>query len=71
MDEIKFIATDGCRLSAVSMAMMPGTGDQGNTNKPNEGQFMLVSASGASQSASRILVILDCTPHALKLRNHD
>ena len=28
---------------------------------------MLVSASGASQSASRILLILVCTPHALKL----
>ncbi len=33
----------------------------------NEYQSVLASASGASQSASRILVILTSTPHALKM----
>lgn len=37
----------------------------------NEYQSVLASASGASQSASRMPVSLTSTPHALKLRNHD
>ena len=43
---------------------------QQDTNAPNDDQFVLASASGASQSTSRIPVDLTSTPHALKLPEH-
>ena len=40
---------------------------QQDTNTPNDDQLVLASASGASQSTSKRLVLLTSTPHALKL----
>ena len=46
--EIGFMATDGVRLPAVRSTMMRGPSHQPITNKPNDGQSMLASASDAS-----------------------
>ena len=60
-------ATDGRPASTFGTTVTRRTNaTNSNTNVPNDDQSVLASASGASQSASRIPVDFASTPHALK-----